>query len=550
MMGCPWVYYTKFERDDAKMYNTMIVDDEILVRTNLKLLFQKFAPEFSVCGEADNGKTGLQLISELHPDLVFTDMRMPVMDGVEFCQKIHTAFPDIIIIALSNYDDYSYVRGALKHGAMDYILKHRLNEESLSAILQEIKKSSPLAVHTNPISDNNLNALREKFAKNLLAHVFKTDQEVSDNLRILNILLDTSRVLPIAFSIDHYARISSDNSASYLNTLHFSILNIGNEILEKNKNGMMSHIEQGEYCILLSFAQIHSQARIEQSVSSLLEQLSANYKNFLNISCSFSIGSLCAKITDVDQSFEKALSTLQFKFYSGSHSVLRSKDISSAGQALTGLDYSTEKNLLALVSNGNQDETMERIDSIFQELSEKKESITNIQIICTDLVSILMRIAKKNKISLERIFTSRIQPNQIFIQLNTISELHMWFRECFLNLCGQLQLLLPGDSNYVRSAIACINRDYAKAISQQSVADEIGISAGYLSKIFKSETGQGFSDYLTSVRIQTAVQLLDHGEKDLHKLAMDCGFQDYAYFFKVFKKRMGITPKSYMKKIH
>ncbi len=532
------------------MYKIIIVDDEILVRTNLKLLFQNFSPEFSVCGEADNGKTGLKLISEIHPNLVFTDMRMPVMDGVEFCQKIHTAFPDIIIIALSNYDDYSYVRGALKHGALDYILKHKLNEDSLSTILHEVRKSFPLALNTNQISDNNLNALQEKFIKNLLAHIYKTEQDISDNLHILSILLDTTRVLPVAFSVDNYARISNDNSAAYLNTLHFSILNIGNEILEQHKNGIMAHLEQGEYCILLSFAQIHSQAQIEQSVSFLLEQLSANYKNFLNIYCSFSIGSLCEKIMDISESFQKALSALQFKFYSGNHSVLHSKDIVSADHTLTGLDYSLEKRLLTMVSNGNQKETSALIDDIFMDMSAKKESIANIQIICADMISILMRIAKKNNLSLERIFTNQIQPNQIFTQLNTISELHIWFTECFLNICSQVCSLFPGDSNYVRSAIACINRDYSKAISQQSVADEIGISTGYLSKIFKAETGQGFSDYLTSVRIQTAVQLLDHGEKDLHKLAMDCGFQDYAYFFKVFKKRLGITPKDYMKKVH
>jgi two-component system response regulator YesN len=110
-----------------------------------------------------------------------------------------------------------------------------------------------------------------------------------------------------------------------------------------------------------------------------------------------------------------------------------------------------------------------------------------------------------------------------------------------------MRLQIPGDSSYVKSAIAYMNRDYSKSISLQSVADEIGISMGYLSTIFKTETGQGFADYLNSLRISSAIHLLELGERDFHQIAKKCGFQDYAYFFKVFKKRMGITPKNYLR---
>ncbi|MCB5873847.1 response regulator [Blautia producta] len=529
------------------MYKILIVDDELLVRTNIKLLLQKFSPDFSVCGEADNGKMGLKLISKLHPNLVFTDMRMPIMDGVEFCRKMHLAFPDIIIIALSNYDDYSYVRGALKNGATDYILKHRLNEATLTALLNEIRKSFPLLSGSANMSDNNLNALREKFISNLLAHMFNSEQDISANLQVLNIPLDTSQVLPVVFSVDNYAQITRDNSNKYLNTLNFSILNIGNEILEQRKNGIMTHLERGDYCILTSYPQFHSQPQVDEHVQSLLRQLSVNFKNYLNISCSFSIGNISNKITNIGEPFQKALSALQYIFYSGNQSILRSEDIEASNNVLSGLDYTLEKRLLSLTGNGNLTEVIALTDGIFQKLAEQKESISNIQIICTDMISILMRISKKNNIPLDRIFTNQLQPNQIFEQLN-LTELHSWFTECFTNICEQIRLLLPGESKYVRSAIACINRDFSKPISQQSVADEIGISASYLSTIFKAETGQGFSDYLTCVRIRTAKQLLDNGEEDIHKLALACGFQDYAYFVKVFKKKVGVTPKAYIRK--
>ena len=207
---------------------------------------------------------------------------------------------------------------------------------------------------------------------------------------------------------------------------------------------------------------------------------------------------------------------------------------------------SVEKELTTLLNNGHTNEILQKTEQIFQEMMQKKDSIQNVQMVCTDMISILTRIAKKNQISLDLVFKNSIKPNQVFTLLNTLPELQHWFIESFKHLSEQISLQFLGDSHYVRTAIACINRNFSNSISQQSVADEIGISVGYLSTIFKAETRQGFSDYLTSVRINTATQLLDMGETDLHKISNLCGFQDYAYFFKVFKKKMGVTPKNYI----
>lgn len=531
------------------MYKILLVDDEVLVRTNLKLLLQKFSSEYTVCGEAGDGVTGLEQTNLMRPHIIFTDMKMPNMDGVEFCRKVRDSYPEITLVALSNYDDYSYVRGALKNGAVDYILKHKLSEEYLETILKELKKSAPAAGTTNHLTENTLNVLRQKFVSNLMAHNFLSSDEVDTTLKMLGISLATTQVLPIILSIDNYTQLSQNSTIGYLSTLEFSILNIGNEILGQYPSGLMTHIEKENYCILLSFCNTRSQARINEMIQSVLQQLSSNYKSFLNISSSFSIGEICDNIMSVDISYRKALEAMQLRFYSGNHSILHSKDIAVPKNSLSGLDYTLEKRLLALVTNGDYNSVHENMDPIFEDMIQKKETIANMQMVCTDLISIITRISKKSGIPLTAIFKDQIQPNQIFTHLSTLIEVQNWFLESFKNLCEEIKLQLPGDSNYVKSAIACINRDYSKTISQQSVADEIGISVGYLSTIFKAETGQGFSDYLNSVRIRNATQMLDSGEYDLHKISMECGFQDYAYFFKVFKKKVGITPKNYMKSI-
>lgn len=529
------------------MYNILIVDDELLVRTNIKLLLQNFSQEFMVCGEASDGLSALDKISQTHPDIILSDMRMPNMNGLELCQKVKELYPETLFVALSNYDDYTYVRGALKNGAMDYVLKHKLNECYLLSLLSELKKRLNTHNKSKAFPDRTISALREKFVIDLLGEALLSKKEIEANIRSLGISLSLTQVIPIILSVDDYGRIEHLNNYNQRNILSFSICNIGNELLSKYPTGILAHIERETYCILLSFAHEASQAKTEETISSLLHQLSTNYKNFLNISVSFCVGERASHIIDVGHAYTKALETMRLAFYSGKQSILHSKPVTNASASLSGLDYSIEKILLTLVLKGEYEKAEGIINKLFQDMIEQKEPRSNVQMKCADLLSIITRISKKNQLDLNRIITDKVSPDQIFTQLSTLPQLWEWFLHCFFNMCKEIQLQMPGDSNYVKSAIAYLNRDYAKPISLQSIADEIGISMGYLSTIFKSETGQGFTDYLNSLRIASAIHLLELGERDFHKIAEKCGFQDYAYFFKVFKKRMGITPKNYLR---
>lgn len=531
------------------MYRILLVDDELLVRTNLKLLLQNFPQELAVCGEVSDGSAALQQVEVLQPDIIISDIRMPKMNGMELCKSIKLRYPNIIFIALSNYDDYEYVRGSLKNGAIDYLLKHKLNHDTISSMIYNIKQNTP---QTNLSSvknhtQNTLNTLRNKFVINLLSHMFLLESDIIANMKMLDINLDTRKVIPIILFIDNYSQILKKYDLKSQSVLEFSILNIGNEILSQFSNGILAHVENENYCILLSFADVASHAKIEETIYLILQQISVNLKSYINISTSYSIGNICPVIDKVEQSYEKAKKALQLRFYSGNHSILHSDDLIESKEPLSGLDFQIERNLLTYTAGGDFNKISDILDTVFLDIQNKKQSISNAQMIFTDLISILTRMAKEKNISLDILFNRRVQPSQMLTQLTTLSQIKDWFIQSFQSLCQQIQVQLPGDSEYVRKTIGLINKDYSKPISQQTIADKIGISSGYLSTIFKLETGQGFSDYLNSVRISMATRMLDQGETDLHKVTIDCGFQDYSYFFKVFKKKLKLTPKEYLK---
>lgn len=146
------------------MFNVLIIDDEPWAREVVKSLGAWDSLELSVVGEAEDGKTGLRLITELHPDIVITDMRMPGIDGIELLKRINTDFPSIKIIVMSGYDDFVYLKQAIASRALDYLLKPfdeaELND-ALTKCREELKErrktNSPLSVSPVDFSSDALN---------------------------------------------------------------------------------------------------------------------------------------------------------------------------------------------------------------------------------------------------------------------------------------------------------------------------------------------------------------------------------------------------------
>ncbi len=115
------------------MIKIMLVDDQNLIRQGLRALLELEA-DLEIVGEAENGREALDLITQLHPDVILMDMRMPVMDGVRATLEIQKNYPQVKVLVLTTFDDDEYVTAAIQNGAMGYLLKDTPSEELAVAI--------------------------------------------------------------------------------------------------------------------------------------------------------------------------------------------------------------------------------------------------------------------------------------------------------------------------------------------------------------------------------------------------------------------------------
>ena len=121
------------------MYTVLIVEDEILVSVGLRNMIDWSDVNMQVIGEAQNGKQGLQMYYEYKPDIILTDLKMPVMDGMEMIEQIRRHDTTTKIIVLSCHEEFELVRQAFKMGISEYILKVEILPEELKKILQRVQ---------------------------------------------------------------------------------------------------------------------------------------------------------------------------------------------------------------------------------------------------------------------------------------------------------------------------------------------------------------------------------------------------------------------------
>ncbi|KRE69762.1 response regulator transcription factor [Paenibacillus sp. Soil750] len=528
------------------MVKVLIVDDELLVRTTVKLLLDWERNGYHICGEAKDGIDALFMVKECNPDIVLTDVKMPRMGGIELMNTLKVQYPHIKVIILSNYDDYDYVRSALKDGVVDYILKHNLHASTMLDTL--IRAKEQLANKTNTfrsLDQNNLLALRNKFTLDLLSGLYR-EEEIEQRLAVLDIQLDLKNICVIIMSVDGYKQKNAERSMKEISLFNFAILNIIEEILKDEDNGAICHVATEQFVLLRSFKYAVSSSTNEQGTMQVLDRIRLSLKRFLNITVSFSIGPNSRNIVDIKKSYEFARVQMSQKFLKGKNTVIKESSPPHMTNSFKGVSLEMEKSLIAMIHLKDSEKTMMLLNQVFQTIIQTSLDIYSSQMIFNDLISIVNRVCKELQVEIAKVYNNR-PPAEAIQTFESIDEARQWFHLVFERLYEALsEKGEKYESLHVNNAILYIDKQYSEDITLESVAQYLKISKVYLSKIFKAHVGVGFMEYLTEMKLKKVSVLLKEGSQDLREIAISSGFHNYPYFFKVFKKRYGVTPKQYI----
>lgn len=528
------------------MIRVMLVDDEAIVRKGIRESIEWEKYDVSIAGEASNGAAALEMIHEVNPDIVITDIRMPLMDGLEFAGKLKEQKPDVKIIILSGYEDFVYAKRALQLGANDYILKPISDEEIVVAItklkdeIEAERRGKEKITDSRFLLNKNYFHIKSKFIRNLI-----NNQNSSGSARI------EAEKLNIRLNGPNYAAfiLAVDGSESYFGQLlvedqelqKYAISNIAEETLMKNNSGVVVSDDMTNQLIGI----LNTYNTSSNFMDMVCRKIQENVEQFLGISVSIGIGQCCDSLSDLGNAYSQARKALNYKFYMGKKSIHiynSKKKFKDSGEYV--FPIKEERALLVYIKESNEVGLNEVIKKLFARFEEELVEEELVRETCCRLLNTMIGEMENMEIPMGAYIGKSINPYGEIREFEVLEDIFKWFS----NLIHKILLCIEDNKKYksiVLNAIRYMENNYQNDITLADIAGAIHVSPNYFSKLFKDETEVNFIDWLNKLRIEKSLELLKRNDLKIYEVANRVGYADYKYYSALFKKITGLTPKQY-----
>ena len=518
-------------------YKVFFVEDEIVTREGIRDNVDWEAGGFEFCGEAMDGEMALPLIQATRPEVLITDIKMPFMDGLQLSKIVRERMPWIKIIILSGHDEFEYARKAIELGVTEYLLKPVTIEnlqqalQKISAILtQEKKEQENLKLLRSQVEESQASQ-REKLLLKLVLGAVPTSEAIEKGQALgLDLIARCYRVMILKFEM-------GDRSEQFDYDEYQRVQNIVAALVENNPDVFQLKKDWEDLVLLMKGG---TSETLDEDKDLLLNRIREQLEN-TRYRLVYGVGTPQNRIADIYHSFVEALAHIQKASDSdgpGQNQVVEKAD-------LLKMDKAAVENYLR---SGTRDDFDSFFDDYLKTLSEtalRSELIKNY--IFLDLIIVTSRLAKEWGGDIDQFFGDLNSIETILSRIKNSQELREQTRKILFDALAFRDSHAGNQHNrLVRQAREHIDRVYAEpTLSLNDVAAKVNLSPSHFSVVFGQETGQNFKDYLISVRIQKAKELLRSTALKSTDIASLVGYSDPHYFSFVFKKNTGLSPSEF-----
>ncbi|MEH7095768.1 response regulator transcription factor [Neobacillus vireti] len=522
------------------MHKVILVDDENFFRKGLRSLIDWEACGFRVAGEAANGEDALALIDEVNPELVITDIRMPVLDGLELIKHVMQKegnHPKFIII--SGHSDFKYAQQAVRYGVHDFILKP-IDQEEIEETLQSLSNT---ITEQKLVVEKSIEIKKAVLLENLIYG--KVNEEDTDAF---------SRELSLSRAAEYYYLIlevnglpESPSVAAPDYQVEEKITNIIRDICDPQVGAFIQELEQGSYGMLIPSTYLHHfQMQIGHFVNWINGLLTSNMTQAIT----FYIGPAVSKLHLLKDSFEAAKNAREYKYVYEDKNIILSKETeNNQSITYTELEDSYYHLLMEQIEENTTMAIMETIDKIFLQFASKKMAQVAVKASINRFVHAILKIIKnmEGEVSNLKKFRTMLQLQNYNL---TLQQLRKQFLEFVLESKEMITILRKQSSDGEAHKIKqFVDSHYTENISLKSIAAKFYMNPVYLGQLFKKTYGIYFKDYLLQVRINEAKKLLRQSELKIYEIADRVGFNNTDYFVTMFGKFEKLTPSEYRNKL-
>lgn len=529
------------------MRNLLIVDDEKLIRQGLKARIRYFNLDIGDIYEASDGMEALEIIKEHPINITIADIRMPDMDGLTLIKEAKKIKKNIYFIVLSGYAEFAYAEEAIRLGVKAYLLKPVVNEELQNAFL---KIFNEMEVDTKRTRIFRMEKEKEEYLleKEVNSFLSVTEEKVMDIDYLCRLTGQKSSVKKpvVYFSVirihSNYKEASPKTEDMAFKSrdkelVHFSVKNIFYYTETDCNKLIVSSLTDSNYLYAVYWGE--EERRLKGEIESCFEKMRAVLEEKMNIYISQGAGRIEGKTR---RGVEEANEALKQRMIYGDFKLYFYED------RIEKKDYSDIKGQIHSLKRYLERKDSQKIKKILEEIfCEERARAYGSSYLKTMWVRIMNMLflfydGKSNKaFYLEHL----LEDFQIPKQAESVVELRKKMTNILLDCLKTESISQISSRGRIQLAMRYINDHYNEDISINDLARHYEMSPNYFSSIFKQETGQSAINYITQIRMGKAQDFLRNTNDSVVYIAKRVGYEDSQYFFRVFKKYVGVTPLKY-----
>ena len=543
------------------MLKIFLAEDEVIVRETIKRMIPWEELGFELVGEAADGEMALPLLIRQKPDLLITDIKMPFMDGLTLAKLAKKELPELKIVILSGYDDFNYAKQAINIGVEDYLLKP-ITKNALIERLSEIRSRYE--------HEKTQKEYYEKFQREMQAYEKNSSRDFFEAL--VRGSMDMMEVYKKA------EKLGVDIVAEAYNILIFTMNS--EEDFSGQKEGyseweaetleMLEEFFSGHPSAMLFRSNIFSYGVLlkgqKESIKEITKECVGKIQGILNRKESkrewfLAVGQPVERLSQIKKSYHTASRAFSQRYLYGEN-ILYYDEMEMmehrSGQADTNDNaYLKKVDVNALnpailqkfLSNGLQEETENFVKDYFYAIGqEPMESL-----VFRNYVILNVRFSVITFLKGLGCDTEGMEPEnteEILVESGKNIENAIAYAEKMISRAITIRDQNSGNKNrsILKTAVDFIDEHYMdEDISLNTAANVANVSSNHFSALFSQNMGQTFIEYLTSLRMNKAKELLRCTGMRSSEIAGEIGYKDAHYFSYLFKKTQGMTPSDYRK---
>src|SRR3989339_883124 len=497
------------------LYKLLLVDDEDEVRGRISSLIDQNSG-FVVVGKAGNGHDAYELVEELKPDVVLTDIKMPFIDGIELARMLKRDFPTVKVAFISGYDEFKYAQEAIKLNVVSYLMKP-LTSQDINSFLQSLKLK---------LDDE----YSRKFNDDVALKNYK-DSLDTEKGKYLSCLLeiDSSKSIDELMSLEKIKVLLSELFQSYYKDYQFKyFLSI--------QNGILMIIKE------------HDQPLVK-TVDGFLYELVQTADQYLDIRVRIGISNLFFEFDQLQKSYQEAKEAIRYGKFLNTGRIVYINEVEHKQTERIAFDLEEIKSIENTIKFGTTQEIHILLEHKKMEIKHHEKMISS-DFFLIGLANLMIDFAQSINIDLSTVVKENLL--QKLLSFSTLDEIFDWTEHVLLELRGILiQSSLSRTERILDEVIKYVEQNFADPyLSLNMVCDQFDISISYLSMLLKKEKNVTFNKYVIEVRMEHAKNLLKQSPLKIVDVANQCGYNEVYYFSHSFKKYTGYSPKQYREAIH